>query len=557
MTDECVVRFPKLNHFWMDSGLVGLAATLEELGVTFGKDSAGLTIVGSEQSIGDTLGHAYDCVVAKYYDVSTQKQRADTSSHNFYYDSKKEKFVTFPKRKSVGIASLIFDKAARPSGTQIPWVTKGDKKVVGKLPPEHKAVQTKLDDFLRKSGLKPGPPSGLLVDGPNRVCPNVDIPKKLTEGEMRCFLCGEATSALEEAKGSTFPLITGKSGVLSFNSGVQNAEKVCWKCAYVSKFVPSNGFYHSQGDAILAFFPYSGDFEKMMQVYRPLREAETIHPDFFSNFEHPLGRYFQKPFELTLAFLYTLYAKLLQKKAAGGDDVLDIDKLLDLVVNRASVEFHVLAAVKKGNTWMPTMTWPFTDAVYFFRLMGALEQGRLNTKQVMSTLVDHEQVKADNKTVLRERVCERLLKKQSVLELVEQHAFHISASKSANTRPLLDLVLVYEPLVRKEDGMTKEQQDVAVNVGTSIGKVLAEEQKKKGGSKGDLFRLRKVRKKVDFLNELERLLTKYSELRISDELYRGALNDENFAEFKHFCTLAALNNFNAATAETGKASNKP
>ena len=115
-------------------------------------------------------------------------------------------------------------------------------------------------------------------------------------------------------------------------------------------------------------------------------------------------------------------------------------------------------------------------------------------------------------------------------------------------KPLFELVVNYEPIIRMENDMTPEEQEAAVTLGKRIG-VAAGEEGKRG--KGDLFSLRKVRKKVDFLSELNRLQFKY-DIAIPPDVYGGKLTDRNFMEFKGFCMLAALNSFNAKHASGGR-----
>jgi len=98
--------------------------------------------------------------------------------------------------------------------------------------------------------------------------------------------------------------------------------------------------------------------------------------------------------------------------------------------------------------------------------------------------------------------------------------------------------------------MTREEQDAAVVLGRRIGMAVA---KSENGKKGDLFALRKARKKVDFLEQINRLQFKLgNELIVPADVYEGKLNDNNFQEFKQFCMIAALNSFNAATSDAKK-----
>lgn len=560
MTESVEISFPKLNHFWLDSGLLGLVMLRGiESDVEKMVSDTGLTLKGTEDAIQNALEKAYELLIDRYYNLSTKKQQDDTTSYNFYYDSKSDKFVPFPKKKSVGIAKLIFNKAPRQTGSSVKWEKEEKREIPingkptqrnrGILPPSHAYLQKRMDEFLDETGLDVTT-KGLLVDGPNKVRPNVTIVVKDTAKiKGQCYLCGKGSHSLEESGQTIFPFITGSSGLLNFNTLCRNPEKVCWKCAFLGKFVPVAGFYLSVGDNFFAFFPYSISLEKMIDVYGPLQDAKYIDPNFFKNFQHPLGfenypdGYFQKPFEVTFAFLYTLYKKvLLHQKSDEDEGVLDWKKMCDIIISKSPLEFIFLHAESKGQTSMGKMVWVFRDSVYFFRLIKELEEVKINIKETMRLLIDFSQ-KNENRTLIRNRVCEKILKKQSILDLIELHMFSIDQSY---LKPLFDFVVKYEPIIRKEvNSMTIEEQEAAVVLGKRIGMVVGKE-----GKKGDLFALRKARKKSDFLSELNRLQFK-CRLTVLPDVYEGKFTDLNFVEFKQFCMIAALNSFYAATQPKG------
>lgn len=563
-SDFIEVVFPKLSHFWLDSGLVGLTQLLKEVnnnGVIISITEEGLKLKGSEEAIQSALESAYDLLVEHYYNLSTKKQRDNTSEYNFYYDSQDDKFVAFPKRKSVGIAELIFNKAPRPTSSSVKWEKKEKREIElsgkkikknrGILPSSYAYLQERLDSFLDQNGLEVTT-AGLLLNGPNAVKPKIKIQVKSGKSKGTCYLCGKESPTLEDAGQTIFPLITGTSGVLSFNPRGGSPEKVCWKCSLLGKFVPVNGFYLRQGGHLFAFFPYSVSLEKMLDVFAPLHEAEQLDPNLFRNFEHPLGGYFQRPFEVTFAFLFTLYRKVILQQKEEKEDTntaLDWERMCNLTLEKAPLEFIIMHAESKGQTSMVKMIWPFRDTVYFFRLMNKLERAKINIREVMRLLIDFTQKKNENKTLLRNRknktllrnrICERLLKKQTILDLVELHIFRADLTWFM---PLVDFLVLYEPIVRKGGAMTKEEQDVAVALGRRVGMAVG-----KDGKKEDLFALRKARKKTDFLEQLNRLQFKLGgDFTVPAGIYEGALTDTNFVEFKQFCMIAALNSFNAAT----------
>lgn len=559
---EIQLSFSKVGHFWLDSGLVGLKKILDEMEkeVIVQQKNNKLILEGSKGSIQKTLEQAYDILVDRYYNISTKKQKEDSRAYNFYYDSKEGRFCSFPKKKSCGIAEIIYNKAPRPTGTSVKWAYKSDKKVEfeykGKkikrtqvrLPESHARLQELIDEFLNDNGLDITT-SGLLVDGPYAVKPKVNIKAGSEPRKVKgyCYFCGQPSDTFEEATQTTFPLITGTSGVLSFNSMAQNPEKVCWKCSFLGKFVPVNGFYYTSGEDIFAFFPYSSSLEKMLDAFTPLHEAEYQDPNYYRNFENIIEGYFHHSFEVTFTFLYTLYKKvLLHQKGEEEPAVLDWERLYELAVDQATLEFYTMHAKKEGNTFSVKTLWPFRETVYFYRLLDQVEKGGVNMKDVMRLLVDFQQ-KNENTTLMRNRICERVLKKKSILDLVE---IFVYGSDKNYIKPIVDFLVIYEPEVRKDDSMTREEQDAAVALGRRIGMAVA---KSENGKKGDLFALRKARKKVDFLEQINRLQFKLgNEFIVPADVYEGKLNDNNFQEFRQFCMIAALNSFNAATSDAKK-----
>lgn len=542
------IVFPKLGHFWLDSGLIGFIKMLKKINMPnvsvkiMGND---LVLSGPEEDLQLFIENAYELLINNYYNLSTKKQKEDISLYNFYYDTKENKFEMFPKRKAVGISEMIYNKAPRPTGDIIKWVKKEKKefqirnRVVkknrGVLPSKYAYLQDRLEEFL-DSNMLDVTTSGLLLDGPNVVKPKVKIQVKGGRIKGTCYLCGNETHILEEINQTVFPLITGYSGVLSFNPGSGKPEKVCWKCALLGKFVPSNGFYMYQGENIFIFLPYAFSLEKMYKTSELLQTITFDDPNHYRNFEHSLGGYFQHPFEVIFTFLYTLYEKFAM--SLKSDEV----GINEFKLNEASVDYFIIHAKNEGNTFATKMIWPFRETDYFYKLIQEIEtRTQTKIKESLALLVDYLQPKSENKTLLRNRVCERMLKKQSILELVEKHIF---CTEISFLKPLMDMLMAYELLIREDDDMFQDVQGVAVKLGRSVGMAVGHSTY---GKKGDLFQLRKSRRKVDFLEQLNRLQFKLgSEFNVPSDVYEGKLTDENFTEFKQFCMVSALNSYNYA-----------
>lgn len=545
------IIFPKLSHFWMDSGLIGLYKIAKEenpseMEVEMHLTDEGLTFKGTEDNLTALFNKSYESLLDQYYNKSTEKQKQN--NEGFYYDSKEDKFVRFPKVKSMGVAGLIFSKPPRMTAKQVKYdvieVNEAGKKIKKKvLPPEYSHLQDRFDSFLSETGIKISA-NNLLIDGPNAIQPQVEIKVKKGKERGKCFICGEASHSLTDIGGTVYPMITGSSGVLSFNSNGGSPEKVCWKCGFIGKFVPVNGFYAYNNEGYNLYFPYSSSLVKMSEVYASF-EAEMIEdPNLVINFKNNLGVFFHHPFEQFFTFLYSLYLTFLRKNVTDESvNELDLGKLYGVFISEAPLEFYTINTTSLGDTQMGKMIWPFNNSVFIFRLFENIEKNKISIKEVMTSLIDHDQKKYENKTMMRNKVCERILKKSSVVELIEQHAFHINKSKKQYIKPIHDFVIEYEKILKEgNDKVDQAIIDTAVSLGKTIGFSVASAGRK---GKGDLFRLRKTRKPEDFLNEINRIQIKYGAL-ITSELYgKGQEFENNFQEFKQFCMIAALNTFNA------------
>ena len=543
------LHFPVLHQYWMDSGLLGFYLLAKEAQrdhpeIEFRADETGVHLRGSGAELEIFLTDVYNILLNDYYNTSTSKQKEENAG--FYYDTEKDEFVRFPKAKPCGIAGLIFSKAPRPTKEFTKYVKGGRKNL---LPEPYTYLQERLDTFLRENNLK-ADGATFLINGRNAYQPRVTIspvPKKI---KATCRLCGRKTHSSGEISGTVFPLITSSAGIKSFVSGCENVDVVCWMCDYVAKFVPVVGHYSVNNESTYIFLMYSQSFGKMIDVAPTLRSLTKCDENYFRNYEEQLGSYFQHPFEQFLSFLYTVYLQTCVLAPSQNDDnnegELDLESLYGIYIDRSPVSIYILHVQKLGDAFVGKLVWNFTDSVYVYRLFHTLFTQRIDIKEAMKVLIDYEQEKNETKTLVRNRICERVLKKQPVIDLFEPFVYHICRSKLKFIKPAYDFVLAYEQILAGEDNMKQELINTAVSLGKTLGLTLGSEGMK---ARGDLFRLRKARKPADFLNEVNRIQMKYN-VSVTADLYNsGEEFDKNFAEFKQFCMVAALNSFNAKTSE--------
>jgi hypothetical protein len=581
-----------------------------------------LTITGPADQIQACLESAYNRLISTYFNISSKRQREDKRSYNFYLDSKEQEFVTFPKRKAAGAALLLFDKAARPSREQREWGQAPDargrpERSPGKMPPNLAHLQEKFDRFLAENGLKAGPPAGLLIDGPNQVRPKVEIrvADHSSKSKALCFLSGVPASTFVEAKETAFPLLGGSR---SFINGAADWPRMVWKIDLVGKFVPAIAFFYQQGEDIHIFFPESNDLRRVDELADRLAQMVQLEPNLFRNFDLPLGSYLQRRSEVALAFLHRVFVELSREKAverarldeamafqavlepddeepavvepgeqgissADSPPPISFEDVFDALRRRGEVSFTIVSAFKKGNVWMARDFTTFRDVHRLARLFEALQrrivtrvgQGRLvcDPRKLFHSLVDFE-ANIESRTLLRDRFCDAVLRREGVLALLERHAFHVNThsdpGKARPVGPLLDFARLYEVDLRKGTEMESSYQPMvkaATWLGDTIGKALAEAviakpdpstgtssaKESAGKAKGGLHRLRKARTIADFVNELARLQLRYGIDVPRDVLDGKTFTPELFEEFRGFCVVAALNRFQFLTRRPGSA----
>ena len=542
----------------MDSGLIGFYTIAKKVideefdKVEFSQRENSLFIHGEKEVVEEFLHKCMHMVLEKYYNISTKKQIEEKAG--FYYDTKAEKFERFSKVKTQGIANIIFSKAPRPTQRS----AKYNKKDGLITDPEFSYLSDHLQKFLEENKLKLEA-ANLLIDGKNMVQPKYEIELKEKSNSDSCFICGTQDKKLLQLKGTAFPLITGDSGVKSFFSNGGKAEKVCWQCDYISRFVPVHGYYKTlHGGGLLTFFPISNSLDKLMSMIKNLKGAEHKDDNYYRNYEDLLGGYYQKGYESSFSFFYTLYYKMLNIKEEEKAEDLD-DSLLDnnfknnlkTYISNDSVYFHIFEVVKLGDSYIGKMNWPYNDTIYIFRLLEQLNIiKKCNIRKAMYQIVDWENSKNDNKTIVRNRVCERILKKAKIMDIVEPFLFTMNKSKRHYFNDLFKFVMEYENLIDGGNSvMDANARQLAVKLGHVIGHAITNETR--GSGKGDLFKLRKTRTIPDFLEEVNRLQFRYG-LSLSKEIYDGVITVSNFKEFKQYVMISALNTFNYRSSKNEK-----
>ncbi len=296
------------------------------------------------------------------------------------------------------------------------------------------------------------------------------------------------------------------------------------------------------------FFPESHDLKRVNEMVTTLQHMVALEPNLFRNFDLRLGGYFERRSEVALAFLHRVFERLSEqpkREATASTDTTEAEALYDdseapndstqpkplreAEISSEAVYDATLAGAQshlpsspptEGNVWMARDFWTFQEVVYLSRLFEKmlarkqLASGKVrlecSPRAFMNSLIDRD-AKQD-KTMLRDRVCDAILRKRSVLSLLEQHAYHIFTQSEPNkprrVSPLLDFAVLYEIEQYEGTTMKKEEYEKMVQQATWLGNNIADgvvqamrDGESPGRAKGAFFRLRKTRTTKDFLAE--------------------------------------------------------
>ncbi|MGI6227972.1 MAG: hypothetical protein ACOYJ1_17175, partial [Peptococcales bacterium] len=152
-----------------------------------------------------------------------------------------------------------------------------------------------------------------------------------------------------------------------------------------------------------------------------------------------------------------------------------------------------------------------------------------------------------NKLPSRNKIFRKILNKHCILnDIVSVTEKKVIENSYINVSEVLKFLIKYY-LIIKEDVMNKEQIDTAVSLGKQIvndAYIPGEDKKdvlKK--IKGDLYALRKTRTPSDFVTQINTLQFRYG-VTVSKDILQGIINEVPFEDFKGYCIMGALNNYN-------------
>lgn len=552
-------KFLSRHHWWIDSGLVGLyyiAIKIKDENpanndIICQADANGLIFQApSENALKEFLDSCYCKLTDTYWNVSTKKQKE--AKELVIYHKDKDNFDTAPKIKPTPIPSLFTKpRSYRSVGEEYAKLSSEMKKRVNSFLEENRKTLWGKNEIL-------------LYEQP--VChPLITLfPSK--GKKTTCSICGQ-NEVCSDVSQPSFLLFASSNATLSFNSEGKKPDKICWECEFLSKFAIESAHYKSSSENLYILHLFTGNVQKLINNHKILGSQSSIRQldmeNFLSNIgvqklENRILYYARLPYEILWAFFHDTYDMLrtdIESRSKTSDELM---MLCVKPFIETQLQLILLMISSKGQTFIPKEIIVYNETTYVFRLLHSFREAfSADIKFLFKVFQDlYLPVKRDqffdiNNYLSRNDILRKALQKKSILREMERFVFHKSLLQEfPYIGNLVEFTKHYQMIIQEGCGMTKDQVEVAVNLGKQIVISAKEAAKDVTDSnfdrvKGDLFALRKARTVTDFLEQLNRIQFRYS-ITVSNQILGGILEDQNvsFADFKSYCLLAALNTYN-------------
>lgn len=538
------------NHWWFDAGIVGLyfiaKKVLQEnddIKITFDSDS--LTFQGySEDNIRTFLQRCYDYLVSLYWNVSTKEQIR--KKELVLYNKETGEFILAPKRQPTPVVQQF----VKPKSWKAEGIDYKDMDV---------ELKAKVDEFLNKTGKTLwGKNKKLLFNMPEcqpkiKILPKENIKKKNTKKQGTCSICGKQTSNLNDISQPSFLLFASTSATTSFHTQGKKPAKICWECEMLSKFTMEAINYKKDNSKLTILLLNSPDIAHNINSQSKIGCSSVLRSIDEEYFYKNIGfddkgiiNKARMPYELLWAYFtdtYEILSNNIINQEINNEDPFYL-YLGDII--SSPLEIVIIGLDEMGQTFLTKEMIFYNDVSYAFRLIHQLIIKNINLKDVFYSL--YESDNNGNLLPSRNNVLRKVLNKHCILHDIESIIWRkvINDKKDVNVSNILKFLIEYY-LIIKEDIMNKEQIEIAVKLGKQIVnqayEALGKNKEMLKKIRGDLFALRKTRTVTDFIVQLNTLQFRYG-LSVSNSILEGILNEVPFEDFKGYCIMGALNNYN-------------
>lgn len=568
------IEFKRTAHTMLNNGIIGVYDYLKKaekedrfiIEFKYQLKESGLQIECEE--LFTLLEELYYWMGEDYYDTVTLKQDEEvekkglakkSGNYNLYFNTEEDRFVPFPKITNYGLPILLTN--GRPKNTK----NEENQTTIDSLKKSDKSLAELIKSEFKDRGLKLG--SVVYKNEPYTTIPRLEKLQRgfFEEGKKTCFWTGESYKKLVDINNNS-PFIK-KQGINNFKPFFKNAQSnISWKAMYLIRFSPVHAFYHygtrTKKETILhSFFFESANLKELNDILHRVelkKDLMTLKSNnYYSNISPSLKDIYTENQEVILVLLYTLYRKVIKNYSGSSSLINDLfqsgpELPRFTLIGMQSNSFQTLRPIKyininRAHIVVNMLHTLEKNSIQFSKVFGSLKLLKPSQRQSKD---QHKKLKSER--LLRNKVSDRFLKGQSILDLIEDLFVRCYGYTCSNEpvgfkdyNQLFKFLQLYE---LKVNAMDEQLQQLAIKLGQQIGIKMksadasADDKTNAKNGRGDLFSLRKARTQKQFLDELIRIDFKYG-LKINDELALK-INENNYYTIKQFLIIGALNVLN-------------
>ena len=586
------ITFNRTSNIFINAGIVGLNYYLDEgerekkFSISFKSKLYDEKLTIDCGDIPLLLEEVYYLMGKEMYDTSGKNARVKPDK--FFFQKKPFVATPFFKMKTYGLGGLITNDPVPIAKEEANAIT---FKKLSKQDPDFakdianfyaqkkwglKGFDVDENGFVENETNKKGDSKIFLNEPYIKITRFEPIRSSYIEsGEEVCYLTNEKFKKLVDVQ-NTSPFI---KGLNNFSSHLSSTSlKVSWKAMYLSRFSPKICLYSyvSGLDSIICFFFDSDNLKNLNKLFQKNStfykdQPQLIESNYMSNFKSfnfwqatKGGERFEESKDYTgrneiqFILIYSLYQRLLLDK--GVKSVNEIASFLDLGISKTPISLVSFRADKFSGTLRPSSFEYFNNFKFVLSLVIFLEKNKVSIKEIFQSLKFQKTSEKSSSNSyqlerkLREKIIGKMIKGYSILnevELLYYQCFTYLVSGNSigykNFNQLSLLINLYEPIINKK--MTKEIQEKAFNLGTSIGMAIihsdhsADPKSNAKVGRKYIIDLQKSRTRDQFNDAIIRIQNRY-QLTVSTELFKEMLNDDNFKLVKQYAIIGALNRIN-------------
>lgn len=542
------MKIDRTNNFWLDNGILGLFKILSSKDEYWDKVELlpNALIINLE---GDELVEALNIAKAEV----TKEYLTKTKGVGWYY--KDSEFHVYEKTDfKMHLKSFFTGKVPSTEGSLVSIDAKNSE-VSTKGRKMTDEEYKKFISFKEKITKHPTTKDSIKFQNKGFINspPFYDIGSSfnisyLNEGKKVDALTGIKSAKETNVSGMNYPFLTSGSGELNFSSHLKLKLKISSLFDFISIFSFYKLFYSMQNDLKHYFILYDSNLSKLSSFLDVINWGPSqITNSTYSNFSQEInGTQYEN--ESLFNFIISIFQ--------------EVKRNLDLeAINGDLYTKRIFTFTNDGNIFRDVQE--YGSLSFLFKLFNSYrtqEGDEINYLPHFLNFIKNFNQRLDSgkyNSILREKLCEKILNFKSIHEVVEQFLSDVRLREKKGGIPYLNkIITIYNQETQKH--MKTTMVESCKSIGNSIGAYC-----RKSEDKGILFSIRNSKNRAEFLQVLENTQSKIMsnkeveyKLFLSEDFFKSLPDDETWLEYKSLVSIFAMNSFLWKEKKENKDNNK-